>query len=159
MTNTDSSQLQDAIYLFTEAVRLAGIAQPRDSLTYTRACIGIAECRRELSHRSKFSYLQKSQHLADATKHLHRAYEEATRTDSDALLLRVKLERAVILARKAMVDETESGLELEVVLQARDRAVEELELVIEESRAMGRDDFVEWGSKWLGLVGGPRLST
>jgi hypothetical protein len=153
-TKTGSSQLQDAIRRFGEAIRLAGAAQPQDGLTYIRAHIATAECYRELSHRNKFGHSQKTQYLADAMMHLNKAYEKAEWMESDALMLRVKLERAVIRARGVMLEEAALGGELGAVLQARHRATEELKLVIEESREMGMVDFCRWGTKWLGLLEG-----
>ncbi|GAB1314721.1 hypothetical protein MFIFM68171_04931 [Madurella fahalii] len=153
VSGSGSVQLEDAIFLFTEAARLAVIAKPRDSVTYARSHLGIARCKRELTFKTSSSYAELKKHLGEARTHLHRAYNEAVRMNSSALKLRVELELAVIGARQVQVEETESRLEPGIIASKREEVLGELSKVIESCTEMGKEDFREYGTKWLVKLG------
>jgi len=151
-----SGQLEEAMFLFKEAARLSGLAEPRDSVTYARSHLGIARCRRELTFKAPLSYAERRDHLDQARTHLHRAYDEAIKMNSDALKLRVELELAVVGARRVQVAEKESNLDLAAMAAERAEAVAELERLVDMCAGAGRDDLQEYAVKWLVKLGGQR---
>jgi hypothetical protein len=137
------------MFLFKEAARLATQSTPKDRVTSARSHIGIARCRRELTFRQPSSYGALKSHLNEARTHLHQAYDDAVRMDSQPLKLRVELELAVIAARQLQIDEMESRLEISAASTERESVIEDLARVIQACTAAGREDLRDYGMKWL----------
>ena len=142
------------MFLFKEAVRLAALSTPKDRVTSARSHLGIARCRRELTFKQPSSYGALKAHLDEARTHLHQAYEDAVRMDSQPLKLRVELELAVIAARQLQIDEKEARLEISAASAERESVVQELTRVIEACTATGREDLRDYGMRWLSKLDG-----
>lgn len=143
----DYQLLELAITKYKEAISAARSSRPTYNTGIIRAYISLAECHRELSHGHKLSLSEKLDKVRTAEEYANKAQNLLDEGTPDvALLQRVKLEKAVLRARRVLVEKRQlkAGAAAETL-----RARNELSALKKEYEKFGNQTSASWADYWL----------